>query len=99
MQKIVNIISIASGIVSLAVVGSGVYVYVNRGAIVDNIKSQAVDAAMGSLGGLGGLGGAAGDAAGLSGGFAPELPTGSNDLVTPDTQAASGGIPSFQSPF
>ena len=96
MQKIVNIISIASGIVSLAVVGSGVYVYVNRGAIVDNIKSQAVDAAMGSLGGLGG---AAGDAAGLSGGFAPELPTGSNDLVTPDTQAASGGIPSFQSPF
>jgi len=96
MQKIVNIISIASGIVSLAVVGSGVYVYVNRGAIVDNIKSQAVDAAMGSLGGLGG---AAGDAAGLGGGFAPELPTGSNDLVTPDTQAASGGIPSFQSPF
>tara|TARA_B100001250_G_C19367186_1_gene600264 strand:- start:125 stop:415 length:291 start_codon:yes stop_codon:yes gene_type:complete len=96
MQKIVNIISVASGIVSLAVVGSGLYVYVNRASIIDDIKSQAVEAAMGSLGGLGGIGGASG---GL-GGFAPELPTGSNDISTPDNQAAA---PSFadgiKSPF
>ena len=96
MQKIVNIISVASGIVSLAVVGSGLYVYVNRASIIDDIKSQAVEAAMGSLGGLGGIGGASG---GL-GGFAPELPTGSNDISTPDNQASA---PSFadgiKSPF
>ena len=77
MQKIVNIIAVASGVVSLAVVGSGLYVYVNRGAIVDGVKSQVMEAVTGSLGGLGG-------------GIAPELPTGSNDLVgPPDTQAAA----------
>ena len=96
MQKIVNIISVASGIVSLAVVGSGLYVYVNRASIIDDIKSQAIEAAMGSLGGLGGIGGASGSV----GGFSPVLPTGSNDLATPDDQAST---PSFadgiKSPF
>ena len=77
MQKIVNIIAVASGVVSLAVVGSGLYVYVNRGAIVDGVKSQVMEAVTGSLGGLGG-------------GIAPELPTGSNDLAGPSpTQAAA----------
>ena len=54
MQKIVNVLAIASGVVSAAVVASGVYVYVNRDAIVDGIKSQAIEAVTGSLGGLGG---------------------------------------------
>ena len=54
MQKIVNIIAVASGVVSLAVVGSGLFVFVNRDSIVDNVKQQAIEAALGSLGGLGG---------------------------------------------
>ena len=54
MQKIVNVVAIASGVVSLAVVGSGLFVFVNRDSIVDNIKQQAIEAALGSLGGLGG---------------------------------------------
>ena len=49
MQKIVNVIAIASGVVSIALVGSGLFVYVNRDSIVDNIKQQAVEAALGSL--------------------------------------------------
>jgi len=53
-QKIVNVLAIASFAVSGAVVGSGVYVYVNRDSIVDGVKQQAIDAALGSLGGLGG---------------------------------------------
>ena len=53
-QKIVNVIALASGAVSLAVVGSGLFVFVNRDSIVDNIKQQAIEAALGSLGGLGG---------------------------------------------
>ena len=63
MQKIVNIIAITSGLVSAAVIASGVYVYVNRDSIVDGIKSQAIEAVTGSLGGgaLGGAGGAIGD--------------------------------------
>ena len=51
MQKIVNVLAIASGLVSAAVVASGVFVYVNRDSIVDSIKSQAIEAATGSLGG------------------------------------------------
>ena len=54
MQKIVNVLAIASGIVSAAVVASGVFVYVNRDSIIDSIKSQAIEAVTGSLGGLGG---------------------------------------------
>ena len=53
-QKIVNVIAVASGVVSLAIVGSGIFVFVNRDSIIDNVKQQAIEAALGSLGGLGG---------------------------------------------
>lgn len=52
MQKIVNIIAIASGVVSLTVVGIGGYVYVRKDAIIESIKEKA----LGSIGG-GALGG------------------------------------------
>ena len=64
MQKIVNIIAIASGVVSLAVVGVGGYVYVQKDAIIESVTQKA----LGSLGG-GALGGALGGAGGL------DLPT------------------------
>ena len=54
MQKIVNIIALASGVVSIAIIGSGIFVFVNRDSIIDNVKQQAIEAAVGSLGGLGG---------------------------------------------
>ena len=85
MQKIVNVLAIASGLVSAAVVASGVFVYVNRDSIVDSIKSQAIEAVTGSLGG--GLGG--------------DLPIGAPDLAAPDNAATapvpSGGlgVPTF----
>ena len=63
MQKIVNVVAVSSGIVSLAVVISGVYLYVNKDSIVDGIKQQVMDAALGSFGDLGGLAGS-----GLGGG-------------------------------
>ena len=52
MQKVVNIIAIASGVVSIAVVGSGLYVYLQRDKLVDNVKSQVMQAVSGSLPGL-----------------------------------------------
>ena len=51
MQKIVNVIALASGVVSTAVIASGVLVYVNRDSIIDNIKREAIEAVGGSLGG------------------------------------------------
>ena len=87
MQKVINVLAVSSAVVSLAVVGSGLYVYVNRGAIIDGIKSQALEAVLGGSGGLGGsLGGAVGGDA---------LPLGSNDLAAPtQPQAAAPDAPS-----
>ena len=53
-QKIVNVIAITSGVVSLAVIGSGLFVFVNRDSIIDSVKQQALEAVTGGLGGLGG---------------------------------------------
>ena len=53
MQKIINVLAIASSVVSLAVVGGGVYLYVQKDAIIESVTEKA-------LGGLGGLGGGLG---------------------------------------
>ena len=47
MQKIINVLAIASTLVSAAVVGTGAYVYVNKDAIIESVTEKA-------LGGLGG---------------------------------------------
>ena len=56
LQKIVNGIAIASGVVSLAVVGTVGYVYVRKDAIIENVKGKVMEAVMpdlsGSLGGI-----------------------------------------------
>ena len=88
MQKIINVLALASTAVSVAVVGSGLYVYVNRASIIDGVKSQVMEAVTGSLGGLGG--------AGLGG----SLPTGAIDLAVPGTapQAAAPAPNGFALP-
>ena len=56
MQKIINAIAISSGVVSLALVASGVGVYLNRGKIIDSVKSQVMEQVSGALGSsLGGM--------------------------------------------
>ena len=52
MQKIVNIVAISSGVVSLAVVGSGLFVYLQRDQLIDSVKSQVLKSVTGSLPGL-----------------------------------------------
>tara|TARA_R100000008_G_scaffold7005_1_gene3837 strand:+ start:299 stop:559 length:261 start_codon:yes stop_codon:yes gene_type:complete len=86
MQKIVNVLAVASAAVSLAVVGAAGYVFVNKDAIIQGV----VDNALGDLGGL--VGGGAADLGG-------SLPTGANDL-SPTTNPevapqASVGVPSL----
>ena len=83
MQKVINVLAIASTVVSTAVVGSGVYVYVNRASIIDGVKSQVMDAVTGSLGGLGAAGGGA-------------LPIGTPDLKPPADSAAA---PAAEAPY
>ena len=87
MQKIVNAIAIASGAVSLAVVGLGGYVFIRKDAIIDNIKSKVMESVL--PGGVGGLGGA-----GLN------IPKFGNPMAAPDApsrqtkpSAPSVGLP------
>ena len=82
VQKIVNVIALASGVVSTAVIASGVLVYVNRDSIVDSIKSQAIEAVSGSLGG------------GLPIG-APELAPPADSAAAPAVPSAGLGVPTF----
>lgn len=79
-QKLVNICAVASAAVSVAVVGTGAYVYLNKDAIVEDIKNKALESVLG-----GGLGGAAGGVDLPS----PELGVGANDLV-PSAPQSSG---------
>ncbi len=58
LQKIVNGIAIASGIVSLTVVGTVGYVYVRKDAIIENVKGKVLESVLPA-----GLGGAVGGGA------------------------------------
>ena len=51
MQKIINGIAILSGIISLTVVGSDVVIYLQKDAIIENVKGKVMDAVMPDLGG------------------------------------------------
>ena len=51
LQKIVNGIAIASGVVSLAVVGSAGYLYLNKDAIIEDIKGKVMESVMPDIGG------------------------------------------------
>ena len=58
-RQIVNGIAIASGVVSITVVGAVGIVYLNKDAIIDNVKGKVMEAVTDKLGGLGDLGGGA----------------------------------------
>ena len=81
MQKLINVLAVASAAVSVAVVGTVGYVYVNREAIIEDVKEKALESVMGGLGGLGG--------AGLGG----DLPIGTPDLVPTTPQASAPAAP------
>ena len=89
MQKLINVLAVASAAVSVAVVGTVGYVYVNREAIIEDVKEKALGSVMGGFGGAG-LGG--------------DLPVGAPDLAPSAPQASSlagenaaaGGSSAFQ---
>ena len=96
LQKIVNGIAIASGVVSLTVVGLAGYVYIRKDAIIENVKSKVMESVL--PGGIGGaLGGAGLGGAGLG------LPAPSNpmaaptapDSPTPPVGGGFGGVSPF----
>ena len=85
MQKIINVLAVASSVVSLAVVGGGFYLYMEKDTIIDGVKSQVMESVLGGSGLPGGLGG--------------DLPIGTPDLAPSTPQAAIPGaglgVPNF----
>ena len=80
-NSIANVISIASGVSLAGIIGVGSYVYLNKDAIIDDIKDAAIESVVGGMGG-GALGGAA-------------LPIGTPDLAPPaDSATVPSSIPS-----
>jgi len=43
MQKVINTIALLSGLVSLSVVGGGAYLYLNKDAMIEDIRKQATE--------------------------------------------------------
>ena len=88
-NSIANFISIASGVSLAGIIGVGTYVYVNKDAIIDDIKDAAIESVVGGMSGAGALGGAAG--------------LGASDLAPPADQAAAPsaglGLPAPNNPF
>ena len=85
-NDIANAISVISGVSLAGIIGVGSYVYLNKDAIIDDIKESAIESVMGGMGGAG-LGGS--------------LPTGTPDLAPPADQATAPvpggglGVPNF----
>jgi hypothetical protein len=50
MQKIINGIALLSGVVSIAVVGSVGYLYLNKDAIIEDIKGKVMESVMPDIG-------------------------------------------------
>tara|TARA_B100001057_G_scaffold475574_1_gene542491 strand:- start:12377 stop:12619 length:243 start_codon:yes stop_codon:yes gene_type:complete len=49
MQKIINVLALSSFVVSLSVVGGGVYLYVQKDAIIEDIKEKALGSLTGGI--------------------------------------------------
>tara|TARA_B100002052_G_scaffold229120_1_gene211688 strand:+ start:806 stop:1078 length:273 start_codon:yes stop_codon:yes gene_type:complete len=85
-NDIANAISVASGVTLAGIIAVGTYVFVNKDAIIEDIKEAAIESVM----------------SGMGGGLTPKLPVGRPDLAPPDDQASipipSGvglGVPNF----
>ena len=79
-NNIANVISIASGVSLAGIIGVGSYVYLNKDAIIDDIKDAAIESVVGGMG-AGALGGA--------GALDLKLPA---DQASTSPQAAPAGL-------
>ena len=92
LQKIVNGIAIASGVVSLTVIGLGGYVFIRKDAIIENVKGEIMEAVM-----PGGMSGILGEGAGTGAleGLIPDMGTSmpSPDAPTGQTEPTAPTLP------
>ena len=43
MQKLVNVVALLSGLVSLGIVGSGAYLFLNKDAMIEDVRTKVTE--------------------------------------------------------
>ena len=84
MQKLINILAIASFGVSSAIVGGSAYVYVNKDALIESAKEAATKAATEAV---------AGALPGMLNSAMPELPGATGGAIPAMPSATGGALP------
>ena len=82
MQKIVNVLALSSFVVSVAIVSGGVYVYLNKDAMMESAKEKITKAATEAI---------AGALPGMLDAAMPELP----EVTGGAMPSGGGGLPKF----
>ena len=85
-NDIANAISIVSGVSLAGIIGVGTYIFVNKDAIIDDIKDAAIESVVGGMG-QGAAGGALKSLPGA------DLPLGTNDLPAAAPNQAAAPAP------
>lgn len=85
MQKLINVLALLSFAGTAGIVGGGTYVYVNKDAIIENVKSQVTAAATEAI---------TGALPGMLDSTMPELP-GVTGGVIPSAPKSTGGVLPF----
>ena len=80
MQKLINVLALASFAVSTAIVAGGAYVYLNKDAMIENAKDKIANAATEAI---------AGALPGMLDAAMPEMPEVTGGAIP------GGGLPSF----
>jgi hypothetical protein len=81
MQKLVNAVALLSGLVSLSVVAGGTYLYLNKDAIIESAKEQAIKQVTETV---------AGALPGMIQGAMPKMPSATGGII--DTKPAIPGL-------
>ena len=82
MQKVINVLALSSFVVSAAVVSGGVYVYLNKDAMIERAKGRIATAATEAI---------AGALPGMLDAAMPELP----EVTGGAMPSGGGGLPKF----
>ena len=88
MQKLINVLALASFAVSAAVVGGGAYVYLNKDAMIESVKEKVTSAATEAI---------TGALPGMLDAAMPELP-GTTGGVIPMGEGKGGAVPAMRLP-
>jgi len=85
MQKLINGVALLSGLVSLAIVGGGAYLYTQKDALIESVKEQVAAAAAEAI---------TGALPGMMDAAMPELPSATGGAIgMPAGTGASIGLP------